>query len=237
MSKAGQLSEIATEQWGLVTTAQAGRVGVTAQSIAKMAKAGSLVRLAQGVYRLAGSPVDMHEDLRVAWLGLDPGRTAVERLVGVDVDIVSHRSAALLLGLGDLDADLMEFTVSRRRQTRRPDVRVYRSSVGPDDWALTASLPAASPRRVIADLAAARIDRGHLATVVRDAVLDHHLAMDAVAATLAPHARAYGAATGNGQGLLTLLLREAGIPRGAIDAVVRGAPDALLTAGDRDSHE
>jgi hypothetical protein len=42
-----------------------------------------------------------------------------------------------------------------------------------DDWALTAGAPAATLRRVIADVAAARIDRGHLATVVRDAILNN----------------------------------------------------------------
>lgn len=224
MPREQQLAEIATEQWGLVTTAQARKIGLTPQTMAKMARAGSLVRLVHGVYRLSGSPIDMHEGLRAAWLALDPSRTATERILDESVDIVSHRSAALLLGLGDLDADRMEFTVPLRRQTRRSDVRLHRAAVGTDDWALAAGLPAATPLRVIADLAATRIDRGHLATVVRDAILKHALAMDITAAELARHARGYGAATGDGQGLLTLLLREAGIPRSTVDIVTRGAP-------------
>ena len=224
MATEQRLAEIGTDQWGLVTTAQARRVGVTPQVMAKMTNVGNLFRLAHGVYRLAGSPIDMHEDFRVAWLALDPGLTATERLTSENIDIVSHRSAAHLLGLGDLDVDIMEFTVPRRKQTRRTDVRLYRSPIDADDWTLIAGLPTAKPRRIIADLAAVRIDRGHLATVVRDAVLKHDLAVDIVATTLAPHARGYGAMTGDGQGVVTLLLREAGIPRNAIDIVTRGAP-------------
>jgi hypothetical protein len=100
---------------------------------------------------------------------------------------------------------------------------------------LAAWLPAATPRRIIDDLAVARIDRGHLATVVRDAILNHHLAMNTVATTLARHARGDGAATGDGQGLLTLLLKEAGVPRSAIGAVARGAPDAVTAAVDQEA--
>ncbi|WP_239152127.1 hypothetical protein [Virgisporangium aurantiacum] len=168
----------------------------------------------------------MHEDLRVTWLTLEPGMTAEERLTNEGVDIVSHRSAARLLDLGDVDADVMEFTVPRRKQTRRTDVRLHRSSISTDDWALVAGLPTAKPHRVIADLAAIRIDRGHLATVVRDAVLKHDLAVSTAAAILAPHAWGYGAMTGDGQGLVTLLLREAGIPRNTVDIVAR---DAAMT--------
>ena len=62
-----KLADISSEQWGLVTTAQARAAGATTQQMARMAKAGDLVRLSHGVYRLAGNPVNRHEDLRVDW--------------------------------------------------------------------------------------------------------------------------------------------------------------------------
>ena len=204
-------------------------VGVTAQNVAQMAKAGDLVRLAHGIYRLAGNPTDRHEDLRAAWLALDPSRRAVERITDQDVDMVSHRSAVLVLEIGDLDADVMEFTVPQRRQTRRTDVRLHRGATH-GDWALVAGLPVATPQRTIADLVAEGIDRGHLATLVRDAMIRYELAAEDVAVVLARYARRYGGATGDGQGLLTLLLREAGVPRSALDVAARGIPQATAEA-------
>lgn len=228
ISKGRELAEIAADQWGLVTAAQARRVGITAQNMSQMAKAGDLVRLAHGIYRLAGNPIDRHEDLRAAWLALDPSRTAADRITEQDVDIVSHRSAALVLEIGDLAADVMEFTAPQRRQTRRTDVRLHRGATH-GDWALADGLPVATPLRIIADLAAAGIDRGHLATVVRDAMIKYDLPADAVAGVLARHARRYGGATGNGSGLLTVLLREAGVPRSTVDIAARGIPQTTMT--------
>jgi hypothetical protein len=227
ISKGRELAEMATDQWGLVTAAQARRVGITAQNMSQMAKAGDLVRLTHGIYRLAGNPIDRHEDLRAAWLALDPSRTAADRIIEQDVDMASHRSAALVLELGDLAADVMEFTVPRRRQTRRTDVRLHRGATH-GDWVLADGLPVATPLRIIADLAAAGIDRGHLATVVRDAMIKYDLPVDAVAGVLARYARRYGGATGNGSGLLTVLLREAGVPRSTVDVAARGIPRTTM---------
>lgn len=226
-SKAHEIAAIAADQWGLVTAAQARGVGITAQNMSQMAKAGDLVRLAHGIYRLAGNPIDRHEDLRAAWLALDPSRTAAGRIAEQEVDMVSHRSAALVLELGDLEADVMEFTVPQRRQTRRTEVRLHRGATH-GDWALADGLPVATPLRIIADLATAGIDRGHLATVVRDAMIKYDLSTDAVAGVLARFARRYGGATGNGSGLLTVLLREAGVPRSTIDVAARGIPQTTM---------
>lgn len=44
--------------------------------------------------------------------------------------VVSHRSAAALYRLGDLPADVHEFTLPARRQTRRVDVRPHRARLG-----------------------------------------------------------------------------------------------------------
>lgn len=225
--KERELAEISADQWGLVTAAQARMAGITAQNMSQMAKAGDLVRLAHGIYRLAGNPIDRHEDLRAAWLALDPSRTAADRITEQDVDMVSHRSAALVLELGDLAADVMEFTVPQRRQTRRTDVRLHRGATQ-GDWALTDGLPVATPLRIIADLAAAGIDRGHLATVVRDAILKYDIPTDAVAGVLARYARRYGGTTGNGSGLLTVLLREAGVPRSTAEVAARGIPQTTM---------
>jgi predicted transcriptional regulator of viral defense system len=230
-----RLADIGSEQWGLVTTAQARDAGATTQQIARMANAGDLVRLSHGVYRLAGNPVHRHEDLRVAWLGLEPTRLAGERLTDDVLDVVSHRSAAVIHQFGDLDADVMEFTVGRRRQTRRDDVRIHRGTVTRDEVLLVEGLPATDALRTVADLAVAGIDRGHLATIVRDAMLKHDVDAERLAAALAPYARRYGMGTGDGRGLVSVMLREAGVPRSAVEVAARADTAALAAAMSNES--
>lgn len=213
------IADIASEQWGLVTTAQARTAGASPQVMARLARAGQLERLAHGVYRLGGAPRSQHEDLRAAWLALDAGRSPADRIAGNGLEVVSHRSAAVVLALGDVEADVHEFTVPGRRQTRRDDVVFHRGAVSQTDWTLVEGLPVTTPVRTIADLAGAHVDRGHLATVARDAMTRHDVPADTIAVTLAPHARAYGLTAGAGTALMELLLDEAGVPLSALEAV------------------
>lgn len=212
-----QISDIASDQWGLVTTAQASAAGVNRQGVARLSRRGLLVRLTHGVYRLAGTPPHRHDELRAAWLALDPTHVAGDRVQRHGVAVVSHRSAALLHDLGDVDADILEFTVASRHQTRRHDMALHHSTVTTDERTLVDGLPVTTPARTIADLARARLDRGHLAAIVRDAVVRKDIPFDTVAAALAPHARVYGGA--DGAGLTELMLSEVGLPTPMIHAV------------------
>lgn len=207
---------IAGEQWGLVTTAQAASVGASAQSMARWARDGVLVRVTHGVYKVAGSPYDSSDDLRAAWLMLDPKRTATERLAAEPIDaVVSHRSAARLHGLGDLDADLYEFTVEGRRQTRRRDVRIHsrKTQISRESWTLVAGTPVTTALTTIVDLAADHTDGGHLGGVVRDAVATAVVDIDNLSEALRPYAHRYGAPLGDGEAVLRRFLAEAGLPK------------------------
>ncbi|WP_197521974.1 type IV toxin-antitoxin system AbiEi family antitoxin domain-containing protein, partial [Nocardia sp. 852002-20019_SCH5090214] len=131
------LADLAESQWGLFTTAQAAAVGVTPQQLKRMADKWLLTRVRHGVYRLAGAPAAPQELIRAEWLALEPKRSAGDRLQDpVPVGVVSHRSAAWLLELGDVDADIHEFTVPRRRGTRSADVAFHISALDRDDWRL-----------------------------------------------------------------------------------------------------
>lgn len=88
-----------------------------------------LGRVTHGVYRVRAGGEPDHLWLRAAWLGLDPGRTVWERLDDPDVAVVSHTSAAAVHGVGVLRADVHEFTLPTRRQTRRGDLRLHRGHV------------------------------------------------------------------------------------------------------------
>ncbi|MFZ2173327.1 MAG: type IV toxin-antitoxin system AbiEi family antitoxin domain-containing protein [Rhodococcus sp. (in: high G+C Gram-positive bacteria)] len=196
------LADLAAGQWGLFTTAQAKTLGFTAQRIARLADHGAIERLRHGAYRIAGAPSAPDEQLRVAWLMIEPAVTAGERLDAEYPAVVSHCSAARLHRLGDVDADVMEFTTARRKQSRLGDIRYRVASLDRGRWTLVDGLPATTVLATIADLAADQLDGGHLAAIVRDAVTTGGADTDAVITALRPYAHRYGVALGDGSGLL-----------------------------------
>jgi len=211
MSAVLDLADVAAEQWGLVTTAQARTLGVSAQRVARLTNQGSLERITHGVYRVAGAPPHPLDDLRAAWLTVDPSRRAAERLRGPGPAVVSHRSAASLHGLGDLAADLHDFTTPDRKQSRRPDIRLHRGHLAAREWTVVDGLPVTTVLRTVEDLAAARVDGGHLASVVRDALTVRQVSDKELSAALRPYGRRYGVLAGGGDALLVRFLQESGV--------------------------
>lgn len=129
----------------------------------------------------------------------------------VPTGVLSHRTAAKMHRLGDLDADVVELTATRRIRLSLPDVTVHRGHLSRADWQIVDQLPVTTPVRTIGDLAAAATDAGHLASVVRDA-LTHNLAtVEGVASVLAPHAFDYGHRPHGGQEFLDALIEHAGV--------------------------
>ena len=74
-----KLAELAANQWGLLTTAQAGAVGVRRSTVLRRAQSGSLDRMRPGVYRLSGAPANRLDEIRAAW-NLVIGDFPLERL-------------------------------------------------------------------------------------------------------------------------------------------------------------
>lgn len=215
------LAGLASEQWGLVTTAQAGGVGASTQTMARWANEGALTRLSHGVYKVAGSSYDPRDELRAAWLALDPGRLAAERLVSEPIDaVVSHSSAARVHRLGDMSADRHQFIVQGRKQTRRADVQIRRRSGGidPNSWRVVDGLPTTTVLTTIVDLATDHVDGGHLAGVVRDAIATSAVDLRELSTALRPFAHQYGGRLGDGDALIERFLDEAGIPQSMLDA-------------------
>jgi hypothetical protein len=189
--------------------------------MARWANEGALTRLTHGVYKVAGSSYDPRDPLRAAWLALDPGRPAAQRLVAKPIDaVVSHSSAARVHSLGDMSADTHQFLVQGRRQTRRPDVQLRRRSGGidPDSWRVVDGLPTTTVLATIVDLATDHVDGGHLAGVVRDAIATSAVDLRQLSAALRPFAHQYGARLGDGDALMERFLDEAGIPQTMFDA-------------------
>jgi predicted transcriptional regulator of viral defense system len=200
-------AEVAEDQWGLVTRAQALAVGVPRATFARLVAAGALVRVAHGVYRIAGGPDPGHLDLRAAWLQTDPSTPAWQRVQSDQVAVVSHRSAAELYGLGDLIADTHEFSVPVRAQTRRRDVRLHLRQIPPVDRDLVQGLPVTRAHRIVADLLNGYEDGSAVATIAVEAVRRGLTTVDKIAASVAPLARRYH--VGDGAALADQLLGDA----------------------------
>jgi hypothetical protein len=166
--------------------------------VARLIADGALedVPAAARVYRLTGAPVDPDRDpIRSVWLQLGDTTDPGSRLRTPDA-VVAGRSAAVILDVGDLQAAVHEFYVTRRRQPRRSDVRLrIRGRLPAGDWSIRDGLPVCTPPRIVSDLLAEREDGEAVARICQDAA--RHGLLDRTRLTLAagPHAAAYGAAS------------------------------------------
>lgn len=205
-----RLARIAEDQWGLVTRRQAERAGVSRATLQRLATAGVLDRVAQGVYRVTGAPPPDHLDLRAAWLQLAPEVPVWERTP--EQGVVSHRSAAALYGLGHLPADRHEFTLPVRRQSRRSDVRLHHRPIEPGEQIALQGMPVTRPSRIAADLLGDREDPEAVAQVIDDAIRSVYDYPGTFADALRPHAVRFGLRRGDGLALLRWLLGIVGDP-------------------------
>lgn len=198
------LADLSEGQWGLFTRQQAEATGMAWSTLARLARDGVAERVTHGVYRLRGGVIADHLPLKAAWLALSPGTAAWARTAAEGV--VSHRSAAALLGLGHLPADVHSFTLPGRRQTRKPEVRLRR---GTPESMVFDGLPVTRPARTAADLLADREDPTAVAHIVVDAFRKFYENPAMVARTIAPHAGKFGKCENK---LLEWLLDLSGAP-------------------------
>ncbi len=205
---ARRLGAVAELQWGLVTTAQAADEGVTRLQLSRMAQAGALERVAQGIYRLAGVPSAEHEEILAAWLSLepkDPDPSAPQPPV-----VVAGAAAARLHGIGDLWLDRIDFITPSRRSSRRDDIRIRIRALAPDEITTVEGVPTLTAARTLADLVESWTDLSLVADATRDAIDRGILNRTELATRLDPLAARDGYPTG--AALRDHLLELAGVP-------------------------
>lgn len=200
-----KIARVAEDQWGLITRRQAEAVGIPQTTMDRLTANGNVLeRVAHGVYRLVGAPIPDHLALRAAWLQLAPENPAWERTI--DQGVVSHRSAAALYGLGHLPADTHEFTVPRRKRSRRPDVRLHVRKLQGRERIDLRGLPVTRPSRIAADLLADDEEPDAVANIVADALRGAYDHPGTFAEALRPYSARFGLRRGDGLALLRWLL-------------------------------
>ncbi|WP_020393223.1 type IV toxin-antitoxin system AbiEi family antitoxin domain-containing protein [Kribbella catacumbae] len=181
-----RLGSIAEHRWGLVTTAQAEAAGVSRKQLSRMASAGAIERVAQGVYRMAGAPPQDHEALYATWLALG-GATAPRTGAGVASIVAAGITAATVHDIGDFFLDGFDFMVPARKGTRLPGVRLRIRQLTRDEVIPVQGLPTLTVERTLADLVELGTDVSLVAGAVRDAVrADKLVAPDRFASYLDP---------------------------------------------------
>ncbi|WP_017538055.1 type IV toxin-antitoxin system AbiEi family antitoxin domain-containing protein [Nocardiopsis halophila] len=206
------LAEYATDQWGLVTAAQAKQAGVSGVTLLRLVEAEVVERVGRGVYLVLGAAPPQHLDVKVAWLRLDPARPAWERTSPGDYGgIVSHASACLVHDLGDIPTGEVELSVERRRSTRESGVRLRVRPVAAEDVTVIDGLPVTRAERTIADLLEARTDGGHVGGVIADAEQRGLVDPEALAERVRHFATTYGLSRHTrGQAFIEHLVEQAG---------------------------
>jgi predicted transcriptional regulator of viral defense system len=108
VTKLERLREVALDQYGFITTAQAVEEGVSHAALSTMVARDRLDRVAHGVYRVpqvAETECDQYQ-LAVLW-------------TGVPEACLSHDTALAVWDISDINPDRIHITVARDRRIRR----------------------------------------------------------------------------------------------------------------------
>ncbi|UCC71563.1 MAG: type IV toxin-antitoxin system AbiEi family antitoxin domain-containing protein [Gemmatimonadota bacterium] len=158
-----QLFQIASQQGGHFTAAQALTCAYSRALVSHHAKTGQFVRVHRGVYRLRDYPSSPRGDVVAAWLAAGP-----------EVAVVSHETALELLDLSDVIPDSIHITLPRRRRWYRPPpgVTVHTTDRPPGEGEIVRRLGmrVTGPARSILDAADWGTEPGQIEKAVRDAV-------------------------------------------------------------------
>jgi predicted transcriptional regulator of viral defense system len=155
-----QVYELAAEQHGYVTAAQARRAGITRQALNKMSVRGTLERVSHGVYRLVHFPPSSMDPYMEAVLWPAPARA-----------VISHETALSLYGLSDVNPARIHVTIPRASRVRRvvpKRLAVHRLDLDENDVNIYEGVPVTTPERTIRDCHAAQLG----AALIRQAILD-----------------------------------------------------------------
>jgi very-short-patch-repair endonuclease len=150
-----EIPEVAADQFGVFTAAQAYWDGWTSHALRHAVATGALIRLRRGAFaRPAAGPMAAAARGSGA-TGDIPAlvRESVAASLTVDAAVVSHQAAAYLYGLPVLGRQRPCVTVDGRVDGDVPGVHLHRSDLAANEQATRAEVRLTSPARTIVDVA------------------------------------------------------------------------------------
>jgi very-short-patch-repair endonuclease len=143
------LSDLATAQHGVVSTAQLLEMGYSEDTVQEWQRVGRLHRLHQGVYAVGHRRLSWHSRCWAAVLGAEANETGEV----VWPAVASHGSAAYLWGIYRYAPETIDVTAPIRRRAKR-EFRVHFSSIlAVEDRTHREGIPVTSVPRTLLDLA------------------------------------------------------------------------------------
>jgi predicted transcriptional regulator of viral defense system len=159
--------ELATDQYGYITTSQAREGGVSADTLRKMAERGTLERVSWGVYRVPTFPPSPYAEYMEASLWPAGVR-----------GVISHQSALALRELSDVSPSAIHITVPDDFRIRRDvpaHLTVHHAKLTDGEVTLFEGIPCTSVARTIEDCHRAHVGPALLRQALEDAERDGFL--------------------------------------------------------------
>jgi very-short-patch-repair endonuclease len=200
-----RIAALATRQDGVVQRAQLIALGLSAAAIDHRVRTGKLIVVHRAVYAVGHAALS------------DRGRLRAALMAGGPTATISHRPAAALHGLLPSMPSFAEVTVTRRGPRSRPGLVIHATRTEPD-LCIVDGLRVTAPLRTLRDLARAPdIDRLCAEALVLKLVTQQQLD----AAAILPHGVPAPTRSALERRFLALM-RNAGLPRPRVNAVVDG---------------
>lgn len=152
-----RLFNLAAEQAGYFTAAQAKAVGYSYQAQAHHVGAGNWLRIDRGLFRLAEWVPDIHDDL-ARWTLWSKGR-----------GVVSHETALAVHGIGEFESARVHLTVPPRFAKQDVAVTLHHAVLPTADVVPRTGFHVTTPARSIIDVASFAPDEEQLGRAIHEA--------------------------------------------------------------------
>lgn len=152
-----RLFELAVQQGGYFTAAQAKSLGYSHQVQAHHVGAGNWWRVDRGLFRLVEWVPGVHDEL-ARWTLWSRGRA-----------VVSHESAMAVHGIGEFESGHVHLTVPPGFTMRNEAVALHYAELPIDDVSERSGYRVTTPLRTLIDIAANAADEDQLARAIGDA--------------------------------------------------------------------
>jgi len=152
-----RLFNLAAEQAGYFTAAQAKEIGYSYQAQAHHVSAGNWLRIDRGLFRLAEWIPDPHDDL-ARWTLWSKGR-----------GVVSHETALSVHGIGEFESAQVHLTVPTDFTMRDEDLALHHAGLPDTDVVERTGFRVTTAVRSLIDVATSAPDEEQLARAIADA--------------------------------------------------------------------